>query len=55
MIRLIILNELRHEILDIVSLIFQKTLDSDQPPSDWTKANVSPHFKKGDTSDPKKL
>jgi len=35
-----------------VSLIFQKSLDSGQLPSDWTKANVSPQFKKGNTSDP---
>lgn len=48
----IVLKELRHEILDIVSLIFQKSLNTGQVPSDWTKANVSPQFKKGDTSDP---
>ena len=46
MIRPIVLKELRHEILDLVSLIFQKSVDSGQLPSDWTKANVSPQFKK---------
>ena len=46
MIRPIVLKELQHEILDLVSLIFQKSLDSGQLPSDWTKANVSPQFKK---------
>ena len=48
----IVLKELRHEILDLVSLIFQKSLNTGQVPTDWTKANVSPLYKKGDTSDP---
>jgi hypothetical protein len=52
MIKPIILKELRYEILDIVSLIFQKSLNTGQLPSEWTKANVAPLFTKGDTSDP---
>jgi hypothetical protein len=52
MIKPIVLKELRHEILDIVSLIFKRSLNTGQLPSDWTKANVAPLFKKGDTSDP---
>ena len=42
----IVLKELAHEILDVVSLIFQKSLNTGQIPSEWKKANVAPLYKK---------
>lgn len=51
-IRPIVLKELRHEIAEIITALFQKSLSSGEVPSDWTKANVCPIYKKGDTSNP---
>ena len=51
-IRPIVLRELRSEIAPIIQLIFERSLATGEVPSDWTKANVSPIFKKGDKSDP---
>ena len=51
-IRPIVLKELRSEIAPIIQLIFERSLATGKVPSDWTKANVSPIFKKGDKSDP---
>ena len=36
----------------MIQLIFERSLATGEVPSDWTKANVSPIFKKGDKSDP---
>ena len=46
------LKELRSEIAPIIQLIFERSLATGEEPSDWTKTNVSPIFKKGDKSDP---
>ena len=46
------LKELRSEIAPIIQLIFERSLATGEVPFDWTKANVSPIFKKGDKSDP---
>ena len=46
------LRELRTEIAPIIQLIFEKSLATGKIPSDWTWANVSPIFKKGEKSDP---
>ena len=51
-IRPIVLRELRVEIAPVIQLIFEKSLATGTLPSDWTKANVSPIFKKGEKSDP---
>ena len=51
-IRPIVLRELRVEIAPVIQLIFEKSLTTGTLPSDWTKANVSPIFKKGEKSDP---
>ena len=48
----IVLEELRSEIATIIQLIFERSLATGELPSDWTKTNVSPIFKKGDKSDP---
>ena len=51
-IRPIVLKELSHIIAPIVTAIFQKSLDTGKVPSDWKKAQVCPHFKKGNKQDP---
>lgn len=51
-IRPIVLKELSHVIAPIVTAIFQKSLDTGKVPSDWKKAQVCPHFKKGNKQDP---
>ena len=43
-----VLKELHHEISPILQVIFQVSLNSGILPNDWTKARVSPIFKKGD-------
>ena len=45
-------EELRIEIAPVIQLIFEKSLATGKLPSDWTKANVTPIFKKGEKSDP---
>ena len=50
-IRPIVLKELSLEIAPIIQLVFERSLATGELPSDWTKANVSPIFKKGDKSD----
>ena len=51
-IRPIVLKELRLEIAPVIQLIFERSLATGELPSDWTKANASLIFKKGDKSDP---
>ena len=51
-IRPIVQRELRTEIAPIIQLIFEKSLATGKLPPDWTRANVSPIFKKGEKSDP---
>ena len=48
----LILKELRLEIAPVICLLFEKTLKTDQLPSEWTKAQVCPLYKKGDKTDP---
>ena len=52
LIKPVVLKELRHEIVDVITILFQKSLSTGEIPSDWTKAFVCPIYKKGDTSDP---
>ena len=47
-----VLRELRMEIAPVIKMIFEKSLATGKLPSDWTKANVTPIFKKGEKSDP---
>ena len=47
-----VLKALRNEIAPVIQLIFERSLATEVLPSDWTKANVSPVYKKGDKSDP---
>ena len=48
----IILKELRLEIAPVICLLFEKSLKTSQLPSEWTKAQVCPLYKKGDKTDP---
>ena len=48
----IILKELRLEIAPVICLLFEKSLKTGQLPSEWTKAQVCPLYKKGDKTDP---
>ena len=50
-IRPIIMKELREEIAPVIQLLFKKSISMGKIPSDWTKANVSPVFKKGNKND----
>ena len=43
-----ILKELAVEIAPVLTAIFQQSLASGQLPTDWSKANITPVFKKGD-------
>ena len=48
----IILKNLNTTIAPIIQILFQKSLETGQLPSDWTKANVCPIFKKGSRDNP---
>ena len=43
-----LLKELATEIVPILTIIFRKSFDTGEVPSDWRNANVSPVFKKGE-------
>jgi hypothetical protein len=45
-----ILKELADEISPLLQLIYTTSLDTGEVPADWRTANVSPVFKKGQTS-----
>ena len=45
------IKQLKLEIAPVISLLFEKTLQTGQLPSDWKKAQVCPLFKKGDKTE----
>ena len=49
-IRPLILKELRVELVPIIKVIFERSLETGKLPTDWCKANVTPIYKKGDKS-----
>ena len=51
-IRPLVLQNFRHQIASILSLLFQKSLDTGILPKIWTSANVVHLFKKGNKEDP---
>ena len=48
----VVLKQLKIEIAPVICLLFEKTLQTGQLPSDWKKAQVCPLFKKGDKTEP---
>lgn len=48
----VVLKNLSVQIAPLVTILFQKSLDTGTMPSDWSKANVTPLFKKSDKSNP---
>ena len=48
----IVPQTLHKELAPILQLIFQRSIDTGKIPDIWKEANVSPIYKKGDTSDP---
>ena len=47
-----ILQELENELVEGLTLIFQRSIYAGVVPEDWRTANVTPIFKKGSKSDP---
>ena len=45
-----VLKELATELGPIFAHLFQQSIDSGEIPKEWTLANISPLFKKGDRS-----
>ena len=48
----ILLKNLSVQISPLVTKLFQRSLDTGTIPADWSKANVTPLFKKGDKGNP---
>ena len=48
----VVLKNICNGIVPLLVVIFQKTLNTEQVPKDWTKACVTPIFKKGKKTDP---
>ena len=47
-----ILKEMAETLTPVLTLIFKASLNQGKVPDDWKEVNVSPIFKKGDTSQP---
>ena len=46
----VILQELRSELVPILKILFERSIESSPVPHIWNTANVSPIYKKGDKS-----